>query len=194
MINLYPLKEFRFPVMAECITPDKFKGRNRHEIADLTIWEGNEKRRLGELFKVEIAGKDQGEKEPSIAIHGDVRRVRRIGAGMSCGNIAIGGDAGTHLGEEMKEGKITVHGNVEGWAGSMMKGGTIEIHGNASNYLAAPYRGSSKGMQGGEIIVYGNVGNEVGSSMNKGLIKIYGSAGQFLGLRMHKGTIYVQKN
>jgi formylmethanofuran dehydrogenase subunit C len=194
MINLYPIKGFRFPVIAECIKPDVLEGKNRQEIEDLEIWEGNKQRRLRELFKVEVARKGQGEEGTSLAIHGDVSKVRRIGAGMSSGNIAIGGDAGTHLGEEMRGGRITVHGNVEGWAGSMMKGGTIEIHGNVSNYLAAPYRGSSRGMHGGEITVYGNAGNEVGAHMNKGLIKIYGSAGQFAGFRMHKGTIYVQKN
>jgi formylmethanofuran dehydrogenase subunit C len=87
-----------------------------------------------------------------------------------------------------------VHGNVGGWAGSMMKGGTIEIHGNAGDYLGAPYRGSSEGVHGGKIIVHGNVGSEAGAYMKKGIIKIYGNVGQFVGLRMHKGTIYVQKD
>jgi formylmethanofuran dehydrogenase subunit C len=73
-----------------------------------------------------------------------------------------------------------------------MKGGTIEIHGDAGDYLAAPYRGSTKGMHGGRIDVDGNVGNEAGAYMKAGLIRINGDAGQFVGLRMHDGTIYVQ--
>jgi len=191
MINLYPIRKFGFPIIAECINPDIFDGKNHKEIEDLKIWEGNKQKRLGEVFKVEETGKEQ---ETTIIVCGDVGKVRRIGAYMISGRIKINGDVGMHLGEEMEGGKITVHGNVGGWAGSMMKGGTIEIHGNTSHYLSAPYRGTGRGMRGGKIIVYGNVGNEAGAYMRKGLIKIYGNAGQFAGLRMHKGTIYIQKD
>jgi len=194
MITLYPLKQFRFPVTAECISPDIFQDKKCEEVEALKIWEGNKKKRLGELFKVEETKTDQHQAETTLAISGDLSEVRRIGAYMTGGSITIKGDVGTHLGEEMKGGKITVHGNVASWAGSMMKGGTIEIRGNTSDYLGAPYRGSNQGMRGGEIIVHGDVGNETGAYMKKGLIKIYGNVGQFAGSRMHNGTIYVQKN
>ncbi|MEM3090872.1 MAG: formylmethanofuran dehydrogenase subunit C, partial [Candidatus Bathyarchaeia archaeon] len=194
LVNLYPLKEFKLPMVAECINPDIFQGKKLKEIEGLKVWEGNKQKRLREIFKVE-AVKDEGSSETTvISIHGNVSRVRRIGAGMKSGEIIVKGDAGMHLGEEMRGGKITVYGNVLGWAGSMMKGGTIEIHGNAGDYLGAPYRGSTEGMKGGKIIVYGEVGNEAGAHMRKGLIKIYGNAGQFVGFRMHGGTIYVQKD
>jgi len=191
MINLYPLKQFSFPIIAECISPDIFQSKNREEIETLKIWEGNKQKRLGELFKVEETKKEQ---ETTITVYGDVSKVRKIGAYMTRGELTINGDVGMHLGEEMEGGKITVHGNVGGWAGSMMKGGAIEIHGNASHYLGAPYRGSNRGMRGGKITVYGNVGNEAGAYMRKGLIKIYGNVGQFAGSRMRNGTIYVQKD
>lgn len=194
MINIYPLKKFRFPIIAECINPDIFQGKTRKEIEELEIWEGNKQKRLGELFKVEETRKEQQQEKTTIAIYGDVSKVRRIGAYMTSGQIIIQGDVSMHLGEGMEGGKITVQGNVGGWAGSMMKGGTIEIHGNASHYLGAPYRGSNRGMRGGKIIVYGNVGNEAGAHMRKGLIKIYGNVGQFAGLRMRSGIIYVQKD
>lgn len=194
MINLHPVKRFGFPIVAECISPDLFQGKKRIEIEELEIWEGNKQKRLRGLFKVEETTKEQQESKTTIAIYGDVSKVRRIGAYMSSGEITIEGGVGMHLGEEMEGGKITVQGNVDGWAGSMMKGGTIEIHGNAGHYLGAPYRGSSQGMRGGKIVVHGNAGNEVGAYMRKGLIKIYGDVGQFAGLRMRKGTIYVQKN
>ncbi|MEM3617533.1 MAG: formylmethanofuran dehydrogenase subunit C [Candidatus Bathyarchaeia archaeon] len=194
IVNLYPLKEFKLPIMADCINPDIFQGKKPKEIEKLEVWEGNKQKRLGELFKVEVT-KEKGASEATvITIHGNVSHVRRIGAGMRSGEIVVKGDAGMHLGEEMRGGKITVYGNVLGWAGSMMKGGTIEIHGNAGDYLGAPYRGSTEGMKGGKIIVHGNVGNEAGAHMKKGLIKIYGNAGQFAGFRMHGGTIYVQKD
>jgi formylmethanofuran dehydrogenase subunit C len=194
MISLYPKKEFRFPIIAECITPDVFKGKKPEEIAELKIWEGNKQKKIGELFKVEEVRTENQPGTTAIAIHGDLSKVRRIGACMESGEIVVYGDVGMHLGEEMKGGKITVNGNVSGWAGSMMKGGTIEIHGNASDYLGAPYRGSSEGMRGGKIIVYGDVRSEAGAHMRKGMIKIYGNAGQFVGFRMHNGTIYVQKD
>ncbi len=194
MINLHPLKKFSLPIIAECISPDIFQSRNHKEIEELQIWEGNKQIRLGELFRVEEIRTEEQQKKATIAIYGDVNKVRRIGAHMTSGKITIEGNVGMHLGEEMKGGTITVLGNVGGWAGSMMKGGTIEIHGNAGHYLSAPYRGSSRGMRGGKIIVYGNVGNEAGAYMKKGLIKVYGNAGQFAGLRMHGGTIYIQKD
>jgi formylmethanofuran dehydrogenase subunit C len=192
MIHLHPLRESKCPVIAECISPDVFQSKKADEIEELALWEGNVQKKLGELFMIEET--EDKSRSNTIMIHGDVSRVRRIGFGMTIGEIVIKGNVGMHLGEEMKNGKIMVQGNVGGWAGSMMKGGTIEIHGNAGDYLAAPYRGSSEGMHSGKIIVHGNVGSEAGAHMKKGLIKIYGNAKQFVGFRMRNGTIYVQND
>ncbi|MGB9959905.1 MAG: formylmethanofuran dehydrogenase subunit C [Candidatus Bathyarchaeales archaeon] len=194
MITLSPLKEFKYPIMADCINPEIFQGKTLKEIAQLEVWEGNKKRKLGDLFKIEESANPAAAAETVITLNGDLSKVRMIGTGMASGEIVINGDVGMHLGEEMTGGKITVYGNAGGWAGSMMKGGVIEIHGNAGDYLGAPYRGKNEGMKGGKIIVHGNVGRETGAHMRKGLIKIYGNAGQFTGFRMHDGLIYVQKN
>jgi formylmethanofuran dehydrogenase subunit C len=194
VINLHCTRELKFPIIAECISPDILQGKTRQEIEQLEFWEGNKQKHLSELFKIDEAEAESPPESIIITVNGDVSKVRRIGSGMKGGEIIINGDAGMHLGEEMKGGKITVYGNVGGWTGAMMKGGIIEIHGNAGDYLGAPYRGSSKGMHGGKIIVYGNVGNEAGAHMKKGIIKIYGNTGQFLGFRMQGGTIYVQKD
>jgi formylmethanofuran dehydrogenase subunit C len=191
MISLFPAKEFQFPVVASCISPDVFHDKTCEEIAQLQIWEGNKQKKLSELFKIEDV-KTESETE-RIVIQGSLDEVRGIGSRMTKGEILIHGNGGMHLGEEMKGGKIAVEGNVGGWVGSMMKGGTIMIRGNTGDYLAAPYRGSSQGMTGGQITVYGSVGNEAGAHMKKGLIKVYGNAGQFIGFRMREGTIYVQK-
>jgi formylmethanofuran dehydrogenase subunit C len=190
MVRLYPLKEFEYPIIAECINPDIFHGKTLEEIRVLKIWEGNKQKKLGELFKVE----ENKTENTILTIHGDVSKVRRIGAGMKTGEITIHGNVGMHLGEEMRGGKIFVHGNAESWVGSMMKDGLIEVRGNAGDYVGAPYRGCSEGMHGGKIAIYGNVGNEAGAYMRNGIIKIYGCVGQFVGLRMHDGTIYVQKD
>jgi formylmethanofuran dehydrogenase subunit C len=194
MTILRPIKDFRFPVMADCISPDNFKGRSKQEIETLNLWEGNKQKHLGDLFEVEEVKPEEHVGCEVIIINGDISEVRRIGSGMKSGEIVINGNVGMHIGEQMRGGKIIVHGNTGGWAGSMMKGGTIEINGNTTDYLGAPYRGSTEGMKGGKIIVHGNVGNEAGAHMKKGLIKIHGNTGQFVGFRMCDGTIHVQND
>ena len=193
MITLSPKHIFKVPVEAECISPDVFAEKSTKEIAMLQIWEGNRKRTIGDFFKIKH-GTDSSSEEITIRISGDVGKVRRIGAGMSIGEIIIDGDIGMHLGEEMEGGIITVAGNAGSWVGSMMKNGTIEVKGNAGDYVGAAYRGSTRGMGGGTVIVHGNAGNEVGCFMRGGLIKVYGSVGEFVGIHMRKGTIFVQGN
>jgi formylmethanofuran dehydrogenase subunit C len=178
-------------VEAESITPFTFADKSVEAIAAMQVWEGNRKRLLGELFRIE--GKANADpEEVSIQTIGDVSKVRRIGLGMSVGEINIEGDVDTHLGEEMNGGTIKVAGNAGSWAGSTMKGGVIEIKRNVGDYLGAPYRGSTEGMKGGTIIVHGNAGNEVGCFMRGGLIKVYGNVGQFAGMHMKGGTILVE--
>ena len=71
MVSLYPLKEFKYPIIAECINPDVFSGKTLEEIRALKIWEGNEQKNLGELFKAE----ENKTEDTTIAIHGDVSKV-----------------------------------------------------------------------------------------------------------------------
>jgi len=142
------------------------------------------------LFQIEGESAPKPE-EINIHIHGEIEKVRRIGSGMSAGEITIFKDAGVHLGEEMKGGKITVEGNAGSWLGAMMKNGTIEVKGNAGDYVGAAYRGSVKGMRGGTIIIQGNAGNELGYYMRKGLIKVHGNTAQFAGLHMKNGLIHI---
>jgi len=191
LITLRPKHSFKVPVEAECINPDLFAEKTVKEIGKLQVWEGNQKRTLAELFKIDHEATSPPEKV-TIKICRDVSRVRRIGTKMSTGEIIIEGNCGMHLGEEMKGGVITVTGSADSWTGSMMKNGTIEIKGNAGDYIGAPYRGSTHGMSGGTIIIHGNAGNEVGCYMRNGLIKIDGSVGQFAGIHMKDGTIYVK--
>jgi formylmethanofuran dehydrogenase subunit C len=191
VITLYPKRPFKVPVEAGCINPDVFAEKSVSDIARLQVWEGNRKRTLGDLFKIEHEP-DTASEKATIRISGDVDKVRRVGAGMSTGEIIIDGDVGMHLGEEMEGGVITVAGNAGSWVGSMMKDGTIEVKGNAGDYVGAAYRGSTRGMDGGTIIIHGNAGNEAGCFMRGGLIKIHGSVGEFVGIHMREGTILVR--
>jgi len=190
MIVLTPLKKYQYPVIAECITPDIFQGKTKEEISHLSVWEGNKERKLCELFKIETTSATS----PDITINGNVIKVKRIGWGMTQGEIVVNGNAGMHLGKKMSGGKILVNGNTEGWTGSQMKGGLIEITGNAGDYLGSPYRGSTVGMRKGKIIVHGNVGTDAAIYMKSGIIKIHGNAGSFMGFRMTGGVIHVAKN
>lgn len=193
MITLYPKRLFKAPIDAQCITPDNFAEKSVSDIVKSEIWEGNRKRTLGELFKIEHSKNDLSE-EMTIRISGNDSKVRRIGAKMSMGKIIIDSDAGMHLGEEMKGGVIIVTGRAGSWTGCMMKKGTIQVKGDAGDYVGAAYRGSTRGMSGGKIIIHGNVGNELGCFMRNGLIKIGGNVGQFAGIHMRNGTIIVQGN
>lgn len=193
LIALTPKRQFKVPVEAECVTPDNFAEKSVEEMAKLPIWEGNKKRLLSELFKIE-SKTGESSSETTIQIYGDVSKVKRIGAKMRQGKIIVEGDAGMHLGEEMEGGIIIVSGNADSWTGSMMKNGTIEIKSDAGDYIGAPYRGSTQGMNGGTIIIHGNAGNELGCFMRKGLIKVSGNVGQFAGIHMKDGTILIQGN
>jgi len=193
LITLHPKYSFKAPVEAECINPSLFAEKSIKEIGKLQIWEGNRKRTLSDLFKINRETTNPPEKV-TIKIAGDVNKVRRIGSKMSTGEIIVNGNAGMHLGEEMKGGVIKVTGNADSWTGSMMKDGTIEILGDAGDYIGAPYRGSTQGMGGGIIIIHGNAGNEVGCYMKKGFIRIDGNIGQFVGIHMRNGTIQVKGN
>ncbi len=193
MVILYPKRLFKFPVDAECISPDVFAEKSTDEIGQLRIWEGNRKRSLSDIFKIESETGSSLE-EVTIEIRGDVSRVRKIGFKMSMGHILVEGDAGMHLGEEMKGGVITVGGNAGSWTGSKMKGGTIEVKGNVGDYIGASYRGSTQGMKGGKVIIHGNAGYEVGCFMMNGLIKVGGNIGHYAGIHMSNGTIFIQGN
>lgn len=193
MFTLKARRDFSVPVEAECITCDVFSEKSKEEIKSLSIWEGNRRRELGELYDVKYGGgSDQNETE--IRLVGDFGKVRTIGRGMTKGKIVIDGNVGSHLGEEMEGGSIIVHGNAGSWLGSAMKGGRIEIIGNAGDYISAPYRGSIEGMKDGEIIIHGHAGNEAGNYMRGGLIRIEGNARQFLGIHMRDGTILLLGN
>lgn len=159
----------------------------------MVVHEGNKRRELGELFRVELK-KGSNEDGTEIRLVGGLSRVRKIGYGLTEGKMIIEGNVGSHLGEEMSDGEIIVHGNIGSWLGSAMKGGRIEVTGNAGDYVAAPYRGSVRGMSDGEIVIHGDAGNEAGCFMRGGLIRINGSVSQFSGIHMSGGTIFVLGN
>jgi len=178
---------------AENISPDIFAGENLEGIENLRVYVGSRKERLKKFFGVE-GKKAEKPEDLKIVIKGNVSRVKRIGQGMSAGEILIKGDAGMHLGSRMKGGKITTEGNVGSWTGMEMSGGKIIIEGNAGNFVGSAYRGNYKGMNGGEILIQGDAGSNIGACMTNGKITIKGNADQFVGVRMQGGLILLEGN
>ena len=171
------------PLEAEVLTPDTVAKLGNADIRSLTVYHGKRQLPLGEFFDVE------GEHSEHLEIHGDLRKVRWIGRGMTSGSITVHGSVGMHLGAHMTGGQIIVHGDASDWIGAEMKNGLIHIHGNAGGQIGAAYRGSLKGMTDGTIIVDGSAGLEVGMRMRRGTIVVGGPAKDFTGLQMKGGTI-----
>ena len=172
------------PVEAGSISPDRFAGLRREEVARLPVLRGRRLVTVGDLFTVDGDGAEE------IVVEGDLRHVKRVGQGMSRGRITIHGNVGLHLGAEMCGGEICVHGDVDAWAGAQMSGGVIRVYGNAGPLLGAAYPGEKRGMRGGVIIVEGNGGPRAGERMRRGLIAVQGDVGEFAGVRMIAGSIF----
>lgn len=181
--SLRLVQEVRLPVEAESISPDRFEGLSRAELAALPLLVGRRKRRIGDLFEVEGEGSDH------LVLEGDLGHVKRIGEAMSRGKIEIRGRVGMHLGARMSGGEIEVQGDVEAWAGAHMRGGLLRVRGSAGPMLGAAYTGERLGMRGGVILVEGSAGIRAGERMRRGLVVIGGDAGDLAGARMVAGSL-----
>ena len=174
------------PLEAESICPDVMVALDNSAVRALPLYLGKRLCRVDDFFTVD------GEQSDEIEVHGDLRKVRWIGRGMTRGRISIDGNAGMHLGAYMKGGAIAVSGAASDWVGAEMSGGTIEVAGNAGGQIGAAYRGSPRGMTDGTIVIGGSAGLEIGMRMKRGLIVIGGPVRDFVGLEMKGGTILLK--
>jgi formylmethanofuran dehydrogenase subunit C len=173
------------PLEAEILSPDRLQSLSPAAIEKARVMHGNRPLALAEFFRI------GGQPGDEIHLHGDLARVKHVGAGMSAGRLVIHGDIGAHLGAGMSGGEIRVEGNAGDWVGPEMRGGSIFVAGDAGHMVGAAYRGSAMGMLGGEIIITGRAGNEIGHAMRSGSIAVGGDAGDFSGVNMLAGTIVV---
>jgi len=174
------------PLEAEVVCPDTMATLDHRAICALPVYLGKRECRIDDFFSVE------GESSDELELHGDLRKVRWIGRGMTRGRIRMTGNVGMHLGAHMKGGTIEVAGSASDWVGGEMSGGLIRIAGNAGGQIGAAYRGNRRGMTDGTIIVGGSAGLEIGMRMKRGLIVIGGPVRDFTGLEMRGGTIILQ--
>ena len=165
---------------ADVLTPDQLAGAE--DIAALPLWHGSERVRVGDFFAISGSGDD-------VRVVGDLRRVTRVGAGMTAGRLTVAGDVGMHAGTGMLGGELHVEGGAGDWAGAGMRGGTLVVHGSAGRRLGGVYPGERAGMRGGEIVVHGDAGGQAGAGLRRGLIAVAGRIGEGAGLRMLAGTI-----
>lgn len=170
---------------AKGVDPGALASCSAEEIARKPLPAGNTTVELGRVFHVEGDPSDQ-----HLRLEGDLRRVRRIGQGMSSGTLTILGDVGPELGSELAGGTIEVEGNVGDWSGAEMRGGLLRIRGDAGHFLGAAYPGSRLGMRDGVILVDGSVGDDAGLAMRRGLIAIAGSSGEGLGRGLVAGSLF----
>ncbi len=184
-------REIDIKLEADAITPDSFAGKNAGEIGNLPIWQGPNTYPLSDFFEVKGNGGSSAA-ETLIRIKGDVTRVKRIGEGMSAGNIEIEGSAGMHVGSGMKGGEILVSGDADSWAGMEMLGGILHIKGNAGDHVGCAYRGKWHGMKGGRIVIEGSARHQLGGGMDGGEILVEGNVEGFCGIRQNGGLIVVK--
>ncbi|MDZ4821252.1 MAG: formylmethanofuran dehydrogenase subunit C [Planctomycetota bacterium] len=186
MLELSLITEQSLPIELAGLTPDWARDKSLTEIARLPILHGNQRREMGELFKISGDPADEVWK-----LHGNLSAVHRLGVGMRSGRIEVHGPIGRHLGAEMTGGEIVASEDVGDFAGCQMRGGKIRIAGDAGDYLGGAYAGSSRGMRGGTITVRSNAGREVATCMRRGLIAVAGSMGPFAAQEMRAGTLVV---
>lgn len=192
-IILKPKEQPQVPLEAEKISPDAFAGKSIDEIKNIEIWHGNKQIPLSDFFDVEGEPSDDAS-DIKIIIDGDVSNTKRIGHGMTTGEIIIKGDTSMYVGSEMNGGKITVEGNAGPWAGRDMKGGELTIMGDAGDYVGSSYRGDWRGMSGGVLTVYGNAGNEIAEYMLGGKLIVKGDVRIMPGVHMNGGTLIIEGN
>lgn len=191
IITLSLKAQNKIPIVADTVNPDNFAGKTEDEIKAVQVWYGNMQCPLSELFNVKVEGKDSAE-NTKIVINGDASRVKRIGQGMSTGEIEINGNVDMHCGSNMKGGKITINGDADSWLGCEMKGGEIILNGNGGYYVGGGYRGEACGMKGGKITVNGNVRDFLGEHMCGGEIHVLGNAGLLPAILNNGGTIVIE--
>jgi formylmethanofuran dehydrogenase subunit C len=193
MIILTPKEQPEVPLEIQSITPDSIAGKSIDEIKAMEIWHGNIQIPLSDFFKVEGESGTTAA-DTKIIIDGDVSQTKRIGQGMTAGQITVKGNVNNYVGADMEGGLITVEGDAKGWAGQNMKGGELEILGNAGDYVGASYRGDWRGMSGGKITIHGDAKNEIAEYMNGGKMVIKGDVAIMPGIHMNNGVLIIEGN
>lgn len=169
------------------VLPSRLLPMSLEEAAKVTVWEGNQRVQLGELFDVEI----ETRREDTLRIIGDLSKVDNVGAGLDGGTLFVQGTVGNHAAQEMREGSLYIHGHVGNNLAEGMKSGFLKVLGNVGDRVGGPLPGENRGMAGGNVFILGSAGSEVGHRMRRGTIAITNDCGDYVGYEMLAGTIFV---
>ncbi|MEW4565016.1 formylmethanofuran dehydrogenase subunit C [Bremerella sp. JC770] len=169
------------------VLPSRLLPLSVDEAAKVTVWEGNQRVQLGELFHMEV----ETRREDTLRIIGDLSKADNIGAGLDGGTLFVQGAVGHHAGQEMRDGSLYIHGHVGNNLAEGMLGGFLKVLGNVGDRVGAPLPGQNRGMAGGNVFILGSAGNEVGHRMRRGAIAVVNDCGDYVGYEMLAGTIFV---
>lgn len=168
------------------LTSDKLQGKSCEEISALTLFSGNRKLRVDDLFELTPGDTQQ------IVIRASCDKLNFVGTAMTQGSITVEGNLGAFAGMHLHGGRLTVNGNVGAYAATGMAAGLLHIGGCAGDFLAASLPGDAHGMRGGTVVVEGDCGDRVGDRMRRGIVLIRGATGSYCAARMLAGTIVVE--
>ncbi len=175
----------RAPVDGQGLRPDLLRDADAAEVARRPILVGNAPAEIGDLFAVKGSALD-GE----IVLEGDLRCIRRLGAGLAAGRLTVHGEAGDGVGEGMAGGVFELFGRVGDGAFAAMTGGLVRVRGDAGDNLGGALPGATLGMREGVILVHGNIGVDAGLAMRRGLIAVAGASGPGLGRSLVAGSLF----
>lgn len=167
------------------IVPDRLVGMTPDEIARLAVGDRG-RLQLGDCFAVEGSAADH-----QIHLHGDLRHVRGVAAGMAAGAVEVFGTVGRHAAVEMRGGSLRVHGSAGDWLACGMSAGSVLVEGSAGDHAAGCNPGGARGLSGGIVVVRGNVGHLAGERMRRGVLAVGGRCGDAVGFEMRAGTVVV---
>jgi formylmethanofuran dehydrogenase subunit C len=168
------------------LTPDKLLDKSCETISALTLFSGNRKLRVDDLFELTPGDTQQ------IVIRASCDKLNFVGREMAQGSLTVEGNIGAYAGMHLHGGRLTVNGNVGAYAATGMVSGLMHIGGSAGDFLAASLPGDAHGMRGGTVVVDGNCGDRLGDRMRRGVVLIRGATGSYSASRMLAGTIVVE--
>ena len=167
------------------LLPEHLAQKSIDAIKRIRLRAGKKSIAVGDIFDV------SGQPDLRLSISAVSPALRRIGHGMSAGEISITGQVGDELGRAMRGGEIRIKGNAGDYVGCDMRGGKILISGRSGDFTggALPYTGL--GLRNGIIRVGRDAGRRVGHKMRRGLIIINDACGSHCATNMIAGTIVV---
>ena len=168
------------------IIPEQLTGLSATAVAKRPIHADGREQLLGNLF--DVTGQADGDR---LVVRGNLKRVHRIAAGMTSGDIHVEGTVGRHAGEGMAGGTLTIEGSAGDWLAGGLKGGVVHVSGDAGDHAAAALPRHPMGATGGIVLVEGSAGQLAGARMRRGMLAVGGDCGEAAGFELRAGTVLV---